>query len=89
MSDLKISDAVKDVVESLYDDGWPDTVTAQREIQLAFNKELDRIAGPLVEALEEAQTRFRCHNATTTDGLLNMPTPYDQTLANYRKERGA
>lgn len=63
--------------------------------QLTINSELDRIAGPLVEALELVrQEHLRCWQEVGETGhsefnyTANMANLVNQALANYRKERG-
>lgn len=66
MSDQKISDAAKQLVASFVDDNawnslsahWKET--ASRTAQGIINSEIDRIAGPLVKALQRVWDEDEC-----------------------------
>lgn len=57
MNDLKISEASKNIRDLVLSKSWWDsqerTELLENKIQKAINSELDRVAGPLVEALEK------------------------------------
>lgn len=79
MSDIKISEAAACAVRRLTHETWRFSDN-EREVQLAINAELDRLAGPLVEALEHYE-RAICGLGRVKDGktLFELSPTRDKT----------
>lgn len=88
MSELKVSEAASlasaDEIENFYFN----KVEAGTFVQKAINSELDRIAGPLVEALKDMPCICDKPIGVPEHGRLCPARISDEALANYRKERG-
>lgn len=82
MSELKISKAAKYGSYRSYME--PSERCVQKIFQQAINSELDRIAGPLAEALAASLNELRriCKEPNWLIGVGS------EVLENYRKERG-
>ena len=89
MSELKISEAAKQLVASFVDDNawnslsahWKET--ASRTAQGIINSELDRIAGPLVEAV-----LLQCLDLGRLNCQCVLCRQAREVKQNYHKERG-
>lgn len=95
MNDLKISEASKNIRDLVLSKSWWDsqerTELLENKIQKAINSELDRIAGPLVEALAHMGVTEESLQNTSFESMIDGTDCSNflyNALANYRKERG-
>lgn len=93
MTKLAVSEAAKNAADFLQPmDSRFGREYVEQTIQLAMNSELDRLAGPLVEALEWVAMSLEVHNKKKdSDCGYNFDASrltINEALATYRKERG-